>query len=706
MRFEKHFPLFGSLLLTVGNLFLITLPLFRFFSFEFSVANAIVIAFISGWFYLFNAKLRYYFLLLAVPLLFGIFLSAKNELCSFSSGLEYYFVFTFPSALIGAGLGALANLNCTKSRFALYPVLFFTLFFSFVIEIYFRPNIYFFNSIIGFFPGTIYDESLQLSWKHYSYRLLNILFFLSIIIFEKKTQLKDSFKKWMYLPFFFIGIVFYLLKPAFGFSTDESTLREVLYHKIETDNFIIFTDVKFSDEESDYIKLIHEFYFEELKKYFKTSPKGKINSYLFSSDNLKRELIGAGNADLAKPWRNEIFLNSNSFQRSLKHEIAHVFAAQLSTNYFKVPASFNSALIEGIAVAAEDNYGDDDLYSLINLANENNFGIRIEKLFGGLNFFGQTSSRSYLFAGGFIKYLVDKYGINKFQKIYDDQTFQEVYGKNILQLESEFNSTLASISVAPNKSKAEYFFGRKSIVEKTCPRVVANKTAEAYSLLNANKISEAEKLFTELLIFTDDYDVIYGKVEALKLQNKFEDAINLCKKSLPKIEGTAYYYLMLLRLADFLAINNEAENAEKIYEKLSQANPNVRIQFLTETRSALLKCASLKAYLAVEDSLKPNYLIDTLKDDEIKWGILSLITLKKYLTTERTLRIYNKFISQKDSRDFGWNFAALKLADFLLEKKLFSESEILYQQINAEILVRGYRSFYNEVRRRINYFNR
>lgn len=704
MPLKKYFPLIGSLLLVVVNLFLINLPLFRYFSFEFAVANAIVISFLSGWFYLMKVEKKYYFMALLVPIVFGVFLYAKYEMCSFIDGMEYYFVFTLPSALIGAGLGAFANLNCSKIRFILYPVVFFAALFAFAIEIYFRPNIYFFNPIIGFFPGTIYDESLQLGWKHYSYRFLNITFFSSIIFFDNAKPLKPILQKWSYLIFIFIGIAFYFLKPVFGYSTDEQTLENVLRQKIETQNFIIRTSQPLSEEDEKYFKRLHEFYFKELKTFFQSAPKAKINSYIFTDEIEKRELIGAGNADIAKPWRSEIYLNLGAFERSLKHEIAHVFAAEFSSNFFKVPASFNSALIEGLAVAAENYYSEEEIYSLVNLARKNDFGVKIVNLFSGLNFFGQSSGRSYLFAGAFLKYLNEKYGIEKIRRIYDDLTFEETYGKNIERLETEFISALDSIQFENNRAKAEYYFGRKPIIQKICPRFFANKTEEVFQSLAKKDFMKADAVLSDLLVYSQDYNLILAKLEVFKHQNKLDDAEKFLASNLNKHKGTPYYYLLQLQLADILSLNQKQHDARLIYDALISAKSHLRITHIASLRNSLMRSLRLRNYLATEDSLKHNYLLDSLNSADAKFAVPSLLALEKYFSARRLKEFAQRFIATADSTDYDWNYSALKLCDALLHKNLAHESETLFRMINGVLLRKSFGSFYTELGMRINYF--
>ena len=115
----------------------------------------------------------------------------------------------------------------------------------------------------------------------------------------------------------------------------------------------------------------------------------------------KKEFIGAGNADISKPWLNHLYIEYDNYESTLLHEIAHCFTSEFGVTIFKTAAGFNPALMEGIAMAAENKYDEMDLHSSAALAFRNNFVLPIDKLFTGLNFFSQLSSISYIYSGSF-----------------------------------------------------------------------------------------------------------------------------------------------------------------------------------------------------------------------------------------------------------------------------------------------------------------
>ena len=156
-----------------------------------------------------------------------------------------------------------------------------------------------------------------------------------------------------------------------------------------------------------------------------------MNIYLFDNRIQKKELFGAGNADVAKPWQNAIYISADSWDRTLKHELVHVFSAEFGTGLFKLASGFNPALIEGIAEAIEGTSDEISIKDFTYLAFSNNHKIDIESLFSGLNFFKSNSSLAYTFSGAFIKFLINKYGIEKVKLFYGNGDFRSVFKSDL-----------------------------------------------------------------------------------------------------------------------------------------------------------------------------------------------------------------------------------------------------------------------------------
>lgn len=545
-----------------------------------------------------------------------------------------------PAPVIGIALGVL-SISISK-RFGL---LFFLLSLSVialipVLEIYFNPQVYFYNPIIGFFPGTIYDEGIEVDLKLMIYRILNVIFFLSIIFLViRALNLQSLYSLRIAWAFtIVIPLAFIILSSDLGFSTTHTSLKLELDKTLSSEHYEIHYSSSIDDTLINIIALHHEFYYAELEKYFNEKPKNKIVSIIFNNKEQKKKLFGTANADVAKPWIPEIYIQVDNYDKTLKHEIAHCFAGEFGSTVFKVAYNFNPVLIEGTAMAADPIYDEFDLDYMASLAFNNEFKIDVNQLFGFFNFFKQPSSLGYIYAGSFIKFLVNEYGIEQFKKLYADLDFQKYYNKELSDIVNEYEIYLKNKFQIPSTDidRAKYYFGRKSIFYKVCPRYVAKKINKAWKLYDQKRVEEAKKIFKELLVISDNYSPLIGLANCYVESNQNEKAIGLLQDNLQKFVNTAYQYEIEFLLADLLAKNSQLSKADSIYRTLISRNPSRILFGLSTLRTDLIKADSaLIRYLSSKSaekygiikSLNPNgdnyktfpYLVSLAKSSGVKY---------------------------------------------------------------------------------------
>ena len=130
------------LIIGVINLYLQTLPLTNVFGYEFSALNALLLSFLSGLFSIsffkslvkenqkFNAEnfisaLRW---MIFLPFVITVVNSIIFGFCSFTDGLLFYLVITFPSVIIGSAIGASTVFLVNKFRVSAFIVFYLFLF--------------------------------------------------------------------------------------------------------------------------------------------------------------------------------------------------------------------------------------------------------------------------------------------------------------------------------------------------------------------------------------------------------------------------------------------------------------------------------------------------------------------------------------------------------------------------------------------------
>ena len=189
-----------------------------------------------------------------------------------------------------------------------------------ILEIYFNPQVYLYNPLFAYFPGTIYDEGITVDFNLTLYRLFNLIFFLSILkYFVGWSRKENSFNKrisFLILTIFISGLFYFFVAPSFGYTTTESCLRSELPNRIESKHFIIQADKRIGKDELKLIVLNQEFYYSRLSEYFpgKTCQR-RLILYIFFNSEQKQKLFGAGSADVAKPWLNSIYVSADTWQR-------------------------------------------------------------------------------------------------------------------------------------------------------------------------------------------------------------------------------------------------------------------------------------------------------------------------------------------------------------------------------------------------------
>ena len=604
--FKKNLILQILLALHVlNNILLLTLPLTKYFSFEFASLNGFFLVIYVALFTLHEDKFKsssiavkvfqfklliFSVIFLIVPVLLAFVSHLFRNDCSFLDGFKFYAVLAVPGVGIGYALGLLSDFINKKYSYLIFILLLIAVASIPVFEIYYRPQIFFYNPLIPFYPGTMYDEDIDITLVIVLYRVFNLLFFGGMIVLIRKMQLKEL--KLSRLAFCFLVIFvsgsFIFFSPNLEFGTTKSVLHQVLQKKIVTENLIIYLPQQLNKEEQKCITLLHEYYFQRQTKFFKGKPGEKITSFVFRTSDEKRKYFGAGNADVAKPWLNQIYLSLDSYEQTVNHELAHVFAGMWSKNFLKIDANYNPATVEGIASAADPVYDDMDVHYTAFLADKSNLKLSIKNLFGGFSFFTNVSSLSYIYAGSFCKYLIDNYGIQKFKEFYHSGDFKKSYNHSVAEVESEYRVFLEKKNYVNNINTSNYYFGRQPLVQKVCPRYLANKTNEIYRLIGDKDFVAAKDEILSIKDYNKKYSLFSGLIYCVE-NDSSQAAETLLAKNLLNYKNTPYSYLLSLKLADAMVVNEKFDEANKILDSLSVWEPTGRIASRANLRKIFLE---------------------------------------------------------------------------------------------------------------------
>ncbi|HZW39057.1 MAG TPA: hypothetical protein VFF33_07160 [Ignavibacteriaceae bacterium] len=672
-------------IIIVFNLILTAFPLTKEFGYEFSVLNSLLLSILASLYFITLIKkysaeiinkqeiksnlIKASSAFIILPFAISCTNSLLTSFCSFKDGVLFYTVITIPSILIGAATGYLSYLINKKYAVLIFFLIYILILFIPAIEIYINPQVYFYNPLLGFFPGTIYDEGISVNSKLAGYRFLNLIYFgaMFFAVYKFGKVGKRKIKIIIFSGFLAAAIIFFYLSPLLGFSTSNYIIKKELDGVISTEHFEIHYSRKINEQMMKVVALHHEYYYQELSDFFNTKLHKKITSYVFYNREQKGRLFGSFNADVAKPWLNQIYTVYDSYNKTLKHELAHCFTSAFAEGPFKVADKFNPVLIEGIAMAADSSSQDFSLDFLAALAYKNGYNINLKELFEGFNFFKHSSSIGYIYSGSITKYLINNYGIDKFKKFYSNSNFQKVYGKDADTIIKEYIAYINSLNVDSLKHTANYYFGRKSIFAKECPRYVAEQQDLGWSLYDFKEYEESKEVFAGLISISNDYSSLLGYVNSLTELEKKDEAVNVLEGKIKNFEGTSYYYNLELRLADLYALTQKISKADSLYNVIIEQNASKNVVDVAKIRLILLHDEKVfTEYVSGNDITKYLILRDLNKKSYNYISFKYLINLSKALNED-----YDYFLSSFDKvfdvTDYNSSYALMLLSEYMVE---------------------------------------
>jgi hypothetical protein len=372
-----------------------------------------------------------------------------------------------------------------------------------IARFYATPPIFGYDPFAGYFPGSLYDENIELSPAFAWARLYQAAVAVAALAVAAARRGPGRLRP-AALALVAAGAAVALRARAadLGFLAGADDIGARML-RIDTPHFTIYYPHGAGFlAEMPAIALDHELRWKQVARAFGVEPKQKIVSYYFASGAEKARWTGAENTYIAKPWRHEIYLAHEEFPHgSLRHEIAHVFAGEFGDALFHVsvawwgwpPARFNVGLIEGAAVAADwPGNGaltpDEAAKAMLALG----YLPPLRTLLAP-GFFEFSTARSYSTAGSFCHFLLERHGAERFRALYrSGGDFRAAYGVELAVLEAEWRAMLAEVPLSDDDvAIARERFRRRGIFSRPCPHDVARLQAAAQELIGDGLAAKA-----------------------------------------------------------------------------------------------------------------------------------------------------------------------------------------------------------------------
>ena len=459
--------------------------------------------------------------LLAIPLLIITLNGLRVRNCDWGFGIEAYVYLSVVSALLATAVGVLVQVAVGERRKlgnALPYAILIAAFLMAVWRFYAAPPVFSYNMFGGYFPGSIYDESIAFRAPFYWSRLFQLaligtLFCACAVLLDTprltlglRSRRPGGLRYRAALAGIACGWLAIHLWSSSGelrFEIDADDIREILGGRHETDNFVIYYPPG-GDIERD-IEIIaedHEYRYAQLVRTFGVEPSVKITSFYFDSPGQKFELMGAKNVYVAKPWRQEIYVHHYGFpHRVLRHEIAHVVAGEFGDGMFNVSVDwvtvvplFNVGLIEGTAVAADWPGHRSNLtpHQAVKAMRELGIAPPVEQILS-TGFLTLSSARSYTLAGSFVRYLLDRYGAERLRVLYrTGGDFMTAYGAGRTVIANDWSDMIAATELPAEAAEVvRERFRRPGIFKRPCPHAIARRLGQAGRELRRGRLRDA-----------------------------------------------------------------------------------------------------------------------------------------------------------------------------------------------------------------------
>jgi hypothetical protein len=232
---------------------------------------------------------------------------------------------------------------------------------------------------------------------------------------------------------------------------------------------------------------------------------GRVRAFFFRDAREKKLLMGAGETYIAKPWRNEVYLQLGGYPHPiLGHELAHVVAGSFGRGPFQIAGPFgglwpNPGLIEGVASAASPD--DDALTDLEWVHAMSDLGIlpAVERVFS-LDFLGAPAAKAYTIAGAFVRWVVQRFGAATVRAWYRGASIEELTGETWRALDLAFRSDAAKTPLSTEATAyAKARFERAAIFGRKCPHVVDGIRQHADQCRDSREVALAVELYGEVL---------------------------------------------------------------------------------------------------------------------------------------------------------------------------------------------------------------
>ena len=426
--------------------------------------------------------------------------SLQGELCAFWKGLEWQLLIALPSNLLVALLWGWISRGISRQigRVVIYGLLVLVDLAIAGYALYEWPALVVMGQFFGYFAGSIYDEAIDVFPAIVQWRVGT----LALILCLWGAQFAQA-RLWRRIVLPILGVAIAVGVHVGLALTGQPVYqgRDALRHELwaqavpENGAFVVHyrpqsknRDDMEREKQRILSKMMHDY--RENEAFFETHPAKPFDIWLYPDVETKGKMLGARRTSIARVWKNEIHLVAGSPEDSVSHhEMAHLFAGEFAKGPWRLAGGLIPAMgwVEGLAMASEWPVQTFDLHTwsaAIIRRNDlfPNVGART-LLYG---FWSLPSKMAYTLAGSWVKWLIERYGIENVKKMSSGGwgDFEKITGTSIDVAFEVWKSDLRRFYASPRADRAvSLAFGNRSIWTKHCARLRAAQNEAWYACL-------------------------------------------------------------------------------------------------------------------------------------------------------------------------------------------------------------------------------
>lgn len=451
------------------------------------------------------------------PLIVITVQSAVSGFCNPLEGIGFYLLLPGITALLATSTGLLCGLASGRPRLLFVGFVLAVLGVG-VYRLLSQPSVFAYNPLIGYFPGPIYDEIVRITPTLLMARAMDFAAAVAVLsggytLFDPVTgtlrfrrlvqrfswpqEARASLARLVCLfACTIVGTAWFFRAPL-GITIDRAYIIETLGGHKQTEHFDIYYDLNASTAKNiELVALDHEFQLRRLIDYLRIAPPpGRIRSFIYATPKQKKRLMGAEETSVERPGDDEMHLNDEPFPHPvLKHELAHVLASAFGNGLYG--GSYKMGFHEGLAVAADWEDGRLTAHQWSRAIRILGLSPPMESLTGTFGFWTAAPSRAYTLCGSFVRFLIDRHGVERFKKAFPEGDVASAYGQSLPTLIHQWEAFVDSIPLADSELRiARQVFETPGIFERRCPHEAALLNYEAHRAYGEQRYRSAIRSF-------------------------------------------------------------------------------------------------------------------------------------------------------------------------------------------------------------------